>query len=87
MTDKIEMPDVLNEQFINSLGQLYILKYGCDDRWWWPLIVIDVQTGCLIFDTYGLPEPSHIRDVKMFKDDNGNIYDPDSFYFSIKGVN
>lgn len=78
------MPDLLNMNLINSLGQLYLLQYGDDDRWWWPLTTIDVQTGLLNYDVCGLINHGRISDVKSFKDEDGNLYDPDDFYLPEK---
>ena len=72
------MSDLLKMDFINSLGQLY-LKNSAHGSWW-PLHTIDVQTGCLNYDVCGLLDRGHIGDVMAFKDDDGNIYDPDDFY-------
>lgn len=70
--------DMLRMDYINNLGQLYIQKFG--DTGWWPLYGICVQTGCLNYDVCGLLDHGHIGEVKMFKDDAGNLYDPDTFY-------
>ena len=72
------MKDLLRMDYINSLGQLYVRRYGRD--WWWPVTQICVETGCMTMDVVGKSEPTHIGEAAEFKDDDGNLYDPEDFY-------
>lgn len=73
------MTDLLRMDFINSLPQPIVVRdLGCDV--WWPLIDIDVETGLLRIDVYGLPQIKHLSDVGSMKDADGIEYDPDDLY-------
>jgi hypothetical protein len=70
------MADILDFDWINSLGQLYTRYLGT----WWPVYDIEVQTGLLRIDVCGKLDVLHMDDVMKFKDDDGTEYDCDDFY-------
>ncbi|MDN7658473.1 hypothetical protein [Burkholderia cenocepacia] len=73
--------DLLDMAFINSLPQpLFARQYGSDDRWWWPVNDIDVQTGLLRIDVCGKLDVLHISDVYFFRDASGKQHHSDDFY-------
>jgi hypothetical protein len=73
------MADLLDFDWINSLGQLYTSQYSGTGTWW-PVYDIEVQTGLLRIDVCGKLQIMHIDDVMKFKDDGGTEYSCDDFY-------
>ena len=71
--------DKLDMEYINNLPQPFLLQLWGGDIWW-PVHDIEVQTGLLRIDVCGLLQVSHIREVKVFRDDSGKDHDPDDFY-------
>jgi hypothetical protein len=78
-SERVVSSDLLDMDYINGLGQLYVRYLGSKD-WWWPLYDIDVQTGLHRIDVMGKLDCKHISDVAQFRDDNGKCYHPDDFY-------
>ncbi len=74
------MTDRLRQDYINSLPMPLYASIDHSKKWFWPINVIDVETGCLSFDVMGKSQPSHIQDVAIFKDGEGNEHDPETFY-------
>ena len=72
------MADLLRLDHINGLGALTVKFFG--DKFGWPLLLIDVETGLLTIDVCGEPQDSHIGSVKEFVDVDGNAHDPETFY-------
>jgi hypothetical protein len=71
--------DLLNMAYINSLPQPFMLRlYGSAD--WWPVEDIDVGTGLTRMDVCGKLQILHIGDVAAFRDIDGALHEPDSFY-------
>ena len=80
------MADLLNMAHINSLPQpLFVRDYG-RSAWWWPVYDIDVQTGLHRIDVCGLLEVRHFGDAAQFRDADGVLHDPDSFYLEPESV-
>jgi hypothetical protein len=73
------MNDRLDANKINSLGQLYLRKFG-DRDWWWPMYDIDVETGLLRIDVMNRLECWNFAEVAMVRDDSGKEYEPEYFY-------
>lgn len=74
-----EPNDLLDMDYIHSLGQLYVRYLGSKD-WWWPLYDIDVETGLHRIDVMGKLDLKHISDVAQFRDDNDKYHHPDDFH-------
>ena len=70
------MSDRLNMEKINSLWQLYV---RIDSNTWWPIESIDVQTGLFRIDVIGMLECHEWCDAFEFRDEDGNIYEPEDF--------
>lgn len=71
--------DLLDMAWINSLPQpLSVTK--CSEKWLWPVIDIDVETGLLRIDVVGLSEIWHWSDVSFARDDTGKDYNGYAFY-------
>lgn len=73
------MADLLDMDYINNLPQLWVRKWG-SKNFDWPLYDIDVQTGLLRIDVCGMLDVLRIGDVAEFRDADGTVHDPDSFY-------
>lgn len=67
--------DRLNMEKINSLGQIYVRL----SMSWWPVESIDVQTGLFRIDVCGMLECHDWVDAFEFRDESGNVYDPEQF--------
>lgn len=78
------MPDILKMDYINSLGQLYASDSVGEPVFWWPVLAICVETGCMTVDVVGKQQNMHISGVFKFKDDYNNHYQPDDFYVQEK---
>lgn len=73
------MADKLDMAYINSHPQPYYLRFW-GDKIWWPMESIDVETGMLRIDVCGRLQPSHIDEVVEFKDSDGIIHEPETFW-------
>lgn len=65
-------------EFINSLPQPFFVHFGGGDEW--PVLDIDVETGCLCIDVCGKVQIKHIEETIFFRDSNGTEHNPESFY-------
>lgn len=74
--------DLLDLEFINSLPQPLSALVSGD---WWPVADIEVQTGLLRIDVCGMLDVLHIGSVLQFRDLEGRLHDPDSFYLEARG--
>lgn len=73
------MADLLRMDYINSLPQpFWARKYGSD--WWWPVADIEVETGLYRIDVMGKLDVCHIGDTAQFRDADGVMHDPDTFF-------
>lgn len=77
------MADRLKMDYINSLPQPFLIAFFGNPTEW-ELNNIDVETGLLQFNVCGKLQVEHIGMVKYFKDMNGIIHDPDTFYMEDK---
>ena len=75
------MADKLRMDYINSLPQPLLVRFcGDSDKYWWPVIDIDVETGLTRIDVCGLSQVTSFGEVMCVKDANLEEYDPETFY-------
>lgn len=70
------MSDILDYDWINSLGQLYANVMET----WWPVHDIEVQTGLMRIDVCGKLDVMDLHDARRFKNDDGEEFEVDDFY-------
>ena len=79
------MSDRLRMDFINSLPQPFLVKFGGRDAWW-PVNDFEVQTALVRIDVCGKLEAKNFVEVTHIQDGNGNTLDPDIFWSDYEGV-
>ena len=72
------MSDLLCIEYINSLPQPFMAHFYGGSKW--PIYDIDVETGLLRIDVCGKLQISHIMEVKLIMDMNGDKHASETFY-------
>jgi hypothetical protein len=70
--------DLLRMNHINALPHPFLARF-CGGGVW-PVIDIDVQTGCMRIDVCGMPQVTRFAEVMAITDGDGQTHDPDTFY-------
>lgn len=76
----IQPNDKLRLDYINSLPQPFVAKLLGDKTFMYGVECIDVETATLRIDVCGLLQVIGISEVREFRDDAGNVHDPDTFW-------
>lgn len=74
----VEGGDILNMKKFNSLPSPVTARMCGGGEYW--IETLCVQTGCMHLDVCGQLDLSHISELLMFIDANGNEHNPDDFY-------
>lgn len=82
----IQPNDNLRMDYINSLPQPFVVKLLGDKTFMYGVHDIDVESATLRIDVCGLLQVISISEVVEFRDDQGNIHDPDTFWVDYEPV-
>jgi len=72
------MADELRMDYINSLPQPFLAKFG--DDWQWEVESIGVDIPWIRINVCGLLEVKEFCEVSEIEDANGVVHDPETFW-------
>lgn len=74
------MSDLLRIDYINSLPQPFVVRLLGDRDFSWPVYDIAVDIATFRIDVCGLLEVKSMADASAFRDADGVVHDPDTFW-------
>lgn len=69
--------DLLDADYINSLGQLFLFS---GNGWDWPVHDFEVETGLFRIDVMGMLDVMHVGSVWRFRTAGGTVVDVGDLY-------